>query len=171
MATKKKMSDQVGIEAPWWRIYKEISNLFAPDKEIEISKMDESDPSVCKFTISSKNAAKIAALEKIVKNHFVIGNVTLDISFEYIKDGGNITADDFEAAFEGNSNYVTSKVISKGPFQDITYVIFAKEIIQFFDDDLTDIYGNFNGTVEEVASDICNKSSNINFSTANGTEN
>ena len=55
-------------------------------------------------------------------------------------------------------------------FADLCYVIFAKEIIQFFNDDLSDIYGNANFIVADLARERCNIGQNMYFCTANGSE-
>ena len=119
-----------------------------------------------------KSVKKIAALEKVIKNVFNLGNVTLTVNFVHEREDEDVTAQDFIDAFEGNSNFVTVEETSKGLFQNLVYVIFAKEILQFFNDDLSDIYGNANLIVADAANDVCNKSKEkeMYFCTSNGTE-
>lgn len=165
--------DNVKLEAAWWQIYKEIKNFIGADPEVEIGDMDESEAPKYRFTIASQNESKIKALSKVLINHYDIGNITLDIDFDFIKNDDEdeeITKDDIEAAFQGNPYYVTTQVTTKGMFEDLCYVVFTKEIIQFFNDDLSDLYGNENIIVADLALERCNRGENMYFCTSNGTE-
>ena len=174
MVTKAKAKKpEVGLSAPWQTIQHEIFHLLEPDKEVTVSEVSECDNGVYSVDISSKNGKKIAALEKVIKNSFNLGNVQLVINFIHEREDDDVTVQDYIDAFEGNSNFVTVEETSKGLFQNLVYVIFAKEILQFFNDQLDDVYGNKNIIVADAANDVCNKNSKsleINFCTANGTE-
>lgn len=172
MVTKKKgtTQKQVGLSSPWETIHKQIIALLGPDTEVHVGSIYEGNGNTYVFDICSKNGKKIAALEKVLKSHFDLGNVTLAINFIHERDDEEVTAQDYKDAFEGNSNFVDTVVTSKGLFQDLTYVIFAKEILQFFNDDLSDLYGNMSIIVADAAKQVCNVGENMYFSTANGTE-
>ena len=168
------MDTNVKLEAAWWQIYKELKIFIGDDPEVEISDMDESAEPAYRFTISSQNEAKITALSRVLINHYDMGNITLDIDFEHIRNDEDATREitkyDIEAAFQGNPHYVSTQVTTKGMFADLCYVIFAKEIIQFFNDDLSDLYGNENIIVADLARERCNLGQNMYFCTANGSE-
>ena len=173
MVTKAKVKKpEVELSAPWETIQHEVNHLLGPDPEVHVTEVVEGEGGNYSFDVCSKNGKKIAALEKVIKNVFKLGNITLTVNFVHERDEEDVTAQDFIDAFEGNSNFVTVEETSKGLFQDLVYVIFAKEVLQFFNDQLDDIYGNRNIIVADAANDVCNKSKEgqMYFCTANGTE-
>lgn len=64
----------------------------------------------------------------------------------------------YETAFSGNS--IFSKVVSASIMGlDLGYCIFSSEIVQFWNDDLSDYYGNFNGLAEDIAREVLKETS------------
>jgi hypothetical protein len=160
----------LGLQAPWITILGKLQAMFAEDGEVEVKCPDmEANPFV--INIDTINATKCEALKRVLKTHYELGNVTVDIVVRVIDDGvqEDPTIEDFIEAFSGNPVFVTTASVTNPMGQTFDHVIFAKEVIQFYNDDISDIYGNFNGTVEQVACDILNRG-DINFSTSNGSE-
>lgn len=165
MISKKKVTkEQVKLSAPWETIQHMVAALLAPDTEVEVTELSETSKGVYSFDVISKNGKKIAALEKVIKNTFNVGNVTVNVNFIHEREEDEVTAQDFLDAFEGNSNFVTVADASKGLF-NISYVIFAKEILQFFNDDLSDINGNMSIIVADAAKNVCNITDGMSFCT------
>ena len=50
-------------------------------------------------------------------------------------------------------------------FDDITYIIFEKEVVQYFADDLGDLHGINSTLYQDLAKEIFGESSNIHFCT------
>lgn len=158
----------VGMQSPWVTTYGKIRSLFQNDPDLKISNLSGDHEGVYTFAITSANVTKLTAIEKILKNEFVFGNVTLQVKFIYddSEDDEKITANDFKNAFNGNSIVRDVKTV-KNPFGDEqTFVMFGKDVIQFYNDDLTDLYGNFNGLSEDIAREVFNKTdASINYMT------
>ena len=168
MATKKKPTNTVKLSPPWYILRNKIYNLLGADEELIISELEESETKKGSYvvTISSQNDAKLEALKKIMISHFEFGNISVDVDFEYIRDEDDeVTIEDYETAFEGNPYFVQAVETGKGMFQGIKYIVFAKEILQFFDDDLTDLYSNMSIIVADAVKDVCKKYNNVNFCT------
>lgn len=147
----------VGLQSPWVTTYNKIRVLLNRDSDLTISRLSGDDNGVYTFTVSSTNAPKIIALEKIIKNEFVFGNVTLKIQFlveNPEKDG--ITVDDFKNAFNGNNIISKIETVKNPVGVPQTFVMFGREVIQFYNDDISDFYGNFNGLGEDIAREIFN---------------
>ena len=161
----------VGLQAPWITVLGKLQAMFEGDAEVEVKCPDmEANPFV--INIDTINSTKCEALKKVLKTHYEFGNITVDIFVRVIDDGSETeepTIEDFAEAFAGNPVFVTTATIENPMGQEFDHVIFAKEVIQFYNDDISDIYGNFNGTVEQVACDILNRG-DVNFSTSNGSE-
>lgn len=150
------MAKKAGIQAPWVTTYKKICALFENDMDLHISDINEATPGICTIVISSQNNAKLESIKKILKNHFEFGNVTMDIEFIPENDDDKITDSDFRNAFNCNENLAEVRNIELPDGSVKTYVVFEKEVVQFYNDDLTDLYGNYNGLMEDIARELFN---------------
>lgn len=151
------MTKKAGIQAPWVTTYKKICALFENDMDLHISDINEATPGNCTIVISSQNNAKLESIKKILKNHFEFGNVTLDIEFIPEDNNEKITDSDFRNAFNCNENLTEVRNIELPDGSVKTYVVFEKEVVQFYNDDLTDLYGNYNGLMEDIARELFNE--------------
>lgn len=151
----------VGISSPWMTYYKKLVALFFDDPELEV-KWNEDEKSII---IESTNTFKIMALEKLLEPTVTYGNVTITVKC-LVKDGSEESvASIFRTAFAGNPHI--SEVIEQETMGciDQTFVLFKPEVIQFFNDDLTDYYGNWNGLSEDIMRDVINKNLRVNIGT------
>lgn len=151
----------VGISSPWMTYYKKLVALFFDDPELEV-KWNEDEKSII---IESTNTFKIMALEKLLEPTVTYGNVTITVKC-LVKDGSEESvASIFRTAFAGNPHI--SEVIEQETMGciDQTFVLFKPEVIQFFNDDLTDYHGNWNGLSEDIMRDVINKNLRVNIGT------
>ena len=70
------------------------------------------------------------------------------------------------ATFEGNPAVKEFKSVQFGP-EEVLYVIFQKEVVQFFTDDLTDIYGLCSTLYQDIAKDVFENVGGVFFCTSN----
>ena len=169
MATKKKTA--VNLEAPWYRFGKILGKLFEKDSEVSITADEEKD-GIYNIYISSDNAAKLACMKKLFGEERVMGNITVKLNY---KDTSKniINGEDFKVAFADTEMLVVVEEAMTPIGQEFTYPIMVKDIIQFYDDDITDIYGNANLTVRDAVLEVLDtdrKPANLCVSTSNGTE-
>lgn len=150
----------VDISSPWMTYYKKLVALFNDDPELEV-KWNEDEKSVI---IESTNTFKILALEKLLDPSITFGNVTITVKC-LVKNGSEDSAAAiFKTAFAGNPHF--SKVIETTITAiDETFVLFKPEVIQFFNDDITDYYGNWNGLAEDITRDVIKKDFRVNIGT------
>jgi len=155
--TKEK---EVGISSPWMTYYKKLVALFNDDPDLEVLWDDDTKT----VTIESINTFKIMALEKLLDPTVTFGNVTITVKC-LVKNGSEDTAATlFRTAFAGNPHF--SKVVETTITAiDETFVLFKPEVIQFFNDDLTDYYGNWNGLAEDITRDVIKKDFRVNIGT------
>ena len=147
------------IQAPWWTYYNKVKALLGNDTDLSIGQLSESGEKIYSFNVDSTNTDKIIALQKIFKTVIPMGNITLKINFNVINDGTpemsytKITAEDFRTAF--NENPIVDEVNEVSLFDtNFIFVIFKKKIIQFYNDDITDYWGNYNGLAEDIAREV-----------------
>lgn len=150
----------VAISSPWMTYYKKLVALFNDDPDLEVS-WNEDEKSVI---IESTNTFKIMALEKLLDTTVTFGNITITVKC-LVKNGSEDSAATlFKTAFSGNPHF--SKVIETTVAAiDETFVLFKPEVIQFFNDDLTDYYGNWNGLAEDITRDVIKKDFRVNIGT------
>lgn len=148
-------TEKLKLSPPWVTYVNKINALFNNDANINI-KYDNNN---CCVKIYVANDKKATALNMLLPDYMDFGNVELSIivipnnNFIDLKD--NISMQElFEIVFEGNPVFAFSKEII-GLFNNpITYVVFKNRVVQFFNDNLNDIYGNISTLYQEIASDV-----------------
>ena len=151
-------SIRLKLSPPWVTYANEIIKLFGEDPDIKID-YNSGDESLKLFV---ENDKKAALLLKILPYAKTFGNVTLGIEvipankkrFDY-NFGDDITVKEaFDILFEKNPIYKFSYEVNGIFSNTIVYVVFAKEVVQFFNDNLHDIYGNVSTLYQNIAEDV-----------------
>ena len=175
----------VGIQSPWVTHWNLVKAMFARDNEITVSEIrevppnEENDKALYEFDVESGNEEKIIAIRSILTNLIEMGNITLRINMVYsgsggsnavkdvgdITDDGDITLDDYKKAFENNLTLYDTISIKDVAGYVHEWVVFARDVVSFYNDDLLDPWGMWNGLYKDIAEKIFN-SSNIMFTTA-----
>lgn len=140
--------------APWVTYYREVDELFKKDKEVFVV-LDEEN---VELKIYVNNQSKASAIQYLLPTEKEFGNVILKI--EVIPANGMKMRNVDEAsildiaceAFRDNDAVYT--VTGVRSMFDLIYVIFRKEVVQYFDDNLGDINGNCSTLYEVIARDV-----------------
>lgn len=140
----------ISIEAPWWRFYKLLQNLFINDESVTF--LNNETKGVFEITVSSSDVCKLAAIKKVVGTERTFGNVKVAIT--YIEEEAPLTLEEFAAAFKDTGYLVDTKTATTPAGDPIFFPIMKKDVIQFYDDDISDYYGNFNATVAAATVEI-----------------
>lgn len=164
---------RINMSPPWILYYKKLNALFEEDKDILVI-YDEDEMEV-KLYCTNNN--KSEALSLLLPDTVSFGSTELKVTVipsnektnGFLK-GYKTTIDNPETAifvlFSTNNNYVESVEIIPTPFGNFTYVIFTKEVIQYFEDNLADFYGNRSTLCETIAKEIFNNIEGIFFCTS-----
>ena len=154
-------TQMLNLSSPWMIFYKEMEMLFKGDPEVNLS-FDEDNHII---NIRVDNQEKANALEKILPMEKTFGTITVKI--RVIPANGYVTtkATLFEQAFNGNPVFAYLQNSSKGIYSDLAYVVFKREIAQFFADDLSDIHGFRSMLYQDIAKDIFGDITGIFFCT------
>lgn len=155
------MEKAAKLSPPWIIFYKELQAFFEKDPRIKMNFEEEN------YTIKIyvEGGIKAEALSELLPTEKTFGNVTVYINVI----PANVEKEDklelFKAAFEGNPvlSYVTSSEGIMAP--DLKYVVFAKEVVQFFNDDLGDAHGVCSTLYQDIAKDIFNENLGVFYST------
>lgn len=162
------------LSSPWVEYYRKINALFARDPDIRIV-FDEEEP---KLMIYVNNDRKARAMDALVGTEKVFGNVTLKIEVipannkvEFLSTTTGYTKTEKKnlvgALFQGNSAVKSIHDIENYFEGTVTYIIFEKEVVQYFDDDLGSFYGLKSTLYEDIAKDVLSPVAGVYYCTSN----
>ncbi len=140
------MSQEVGISSPWVTFAREVKALFEKDPEIRVE-YDNDEPGLKVYVA---NSSKADALGKLLPEEKRFGNVKLAVSVIPANEGES-RADLFRRAFAGNAAVTGFETIQDVFANEISYVIFEPEVVQFFNDNLGDVNGLCSTLYQDVA--------------------
>lgn len=162
------------IEAPWYTFQKKVTALFANDPDIYVGDVYEPDNEDIDyaFDIEVRSHEKFVALDRVIPAKKQFGNVTLGIVL-YDEENNDVHPgyELFNTIFKGNSIVKDLKTVTDRAGIDHVFVRFEPEVIQFYDDDLTDYNGNYNGLAEDIAREVFGDAWAVNFCTVDKREN
>ena len=150
------------LSPPWVTYYREIKALFGDDPEIVVV-FHEEEKEIKLFVNDNGKAYAIRKLLPDVKE-FGIAKIKITVIPCNVKKGDDYQKL-FEKAFDGNPvlSYITPvEEVFSNP---ILYVVFEKEVVQFYNDNLGDINGNRTTLYENIARDVFGEMNSIYFCT------
>ncbi len=140
----------VGLASPWVIFYHEIQALFREDKDIKMT-FDEENY-IIKLYVTGTDKAE--ALEKLLPQEKQFGNVTLKILIIPANNTDPTYKELYERAFAGNPVFSYASNGYNGITADNTYIVFKKEVVQYYNDSLKDINGMCSTLHQEIAKDV-----------------
>ena len=147
------MDKKLVLSAPWYIYIREIKALFEKDPEIKIV-FDEDNLEVKLYV---DNPAKADALTQILAPEKIFGSISVKVTVipaNKLKMGNGTL---YAAAFEGNPIFSHSSEFQGLYNQPITYVVFKKEVVQYFSDNLSDEHGITSTLYQDIAKDVIAK--------------
>lgn len=142
--------EKVSISSPWVSFYREIDALFKEDPEVRI--IYDEEENVVKLYVS--NARKAEALTQLLPAERTFGKVTVRVDVIPANDLGTDMLSLFEAAFDGNPALAYVRTGGSPITSAFNYVVFKNKVVQYFNDDLGDVYGNRSTLYQELAKDV-----------------
>ena len=152
------VSDNFKLSTPWVVLRNKLDTFFESDDDISVGYC-ETEGDIVTIPIEIIDPKKYFALCKIMKTTYEYGNVTCKIKLSTTDNSiekkiFNSSKEIISTALKGNSlfkNIQEEETVWGG---QITFVVMAKEVLQFKADDLSDLYGNENMVAEDVAYSI-----------------
>lgn len=149
------------LSSPWVNYCHEVEALFAEDSEIKVVYDDEN----VELKLYVDNVRKADALAQLMPEEKVFGNVTMKISV--IPANRDSISDIFYEAFSGNP--VLSFVWEADtPMGKMDYVVFKNQVVQYFNDDISDVHGNRSTLFQDIAKDVFKDDMKVFFCTDAG---
>ena len=144
------MADILGLSTPWVTFAREIDAIFSEDPEVTVVYQNDNK----EIKIYVDNYAKADAIAAIIPQEKTFGNVTVKVIVIPSNEDlvNRITL--FRNAFAGNPILNRIETVTPAPNGPVNYVIFNREILSFFNDDLSDFYGAESTLAEDIARDV-----------------
>lgn len=161
---------KVSLSSPWTTFYKQIKAFFGKDPDIRVV-YDEDGPEIKLYVASAEKAAGLAALLPATR---LFGNIILKLTvvppnnaepLPIYHDSASGIAQALKDALKGNP--------AVNDFQEIDamgwhayYVLFAREVVQFFNDNMADWNGCTSTLYQDLAKEIFPALNGFYFCTA-----
>lgn len=144
------MAKKLKLSPPWVTFYHDLKEMFGNDPDIKIE-IDDDDYSVKMYV---EDQEKADALSKILPTEKTFGNVVVRIKVIPANVEEESVAELFKKAFKGNPILADAQDI-KGVFDfSATYIVFAKRVVQYFNDNMGDINGLRSVLYEDIAREM-----------------
>lgn len=134
---------------PWVQYANAVKAMFREDPEVEV--VYDDDLKLVKLMVN--NPTKAEALEKLLEDEKDFGGTKLTLMV-VPANSEKTTRDLIRWALAGNR--AVSRVVNvEGAFSNpLTYIVFKREVVQYYNDNLGDLYGNRNTLYQEIAGEI-----------------
>ena len=141
--------EKLKLSAPWEIFFSEIEELFCRDPEVDL-KIDHDAKTIQLFVA---NSSKADALAKILPEKKAFGDIDVKIEVVPANDDDDPISL-FERAFWGNPAFEYAIHEGEGGGFEATYVVFENRVVQFYCDNLADLYRNRSTLYEDIARDV-----------------
>lgn len=139
------------MQPPWITYFNKINAMFKDDPDIKVE-FNESNANP-KVSLYVENHTKAEALQQLLGTEKKFGNITLTIDVIPANKVFKSEVDLLNIVFDGNP--IVNQIATYDVFgAEMTFCEFRKEVIQFPNDDCSDLYGNFNGLAEDLAREL-----------------
>lgn len=139
------------LSPPWVAYWQKMNAMFGDDPEIHLEYREDEATVVMRVD----NLSKADALTQLLPEEVHFGNIVLKIVVfpaNDVKSKANL----FNDAFHGNPHFAYVAESAPGTSFQMTYVVFKKEVAQYWNDNLGDIHGNTNTLYQNIANDLFN---------------
>ena len=167
---KQSSNPAVGLSPPWYTLLGKFKLTFGCDPAVTVGDFEypnESQMDHMGIPITVDDKKKGTALRTLIRTNFPMGKIVVSTDVKNKKEErwpAKIIAntEDLEEAiidaYTGNPLFVETKRRIFPPAFSQVGLIMTKTVVQFFNDDLTDFYFNFNGVTAHVMSDLIHMS-------------
>lgn len=145
------------LSPPWYTYHRKLRALFGEDPEISIKEMGDLGEGKFVIMILVSNKQKAQALKSLIINPVSMGNITITLTIlgpeEDSIGESTLNANIVKTAFDGNP--IFEKMVSKNYCGiEFNYCVFKKEVIQYWNDDISDYRGICSCLAADIAREI-----------------
>jgi hypothetical protein len=144
---------EFGKSAPWVTHFNRLEALFGGDPDVDVDYGDGLDGNPL-VTLRVKGNDKADAIERIVRSDVEFGNVTVHVSVVPSNDDDISLAELIRRAFQGNEAFVDVVTARTPQGYETSYAVFEPEVVQYYDDDTSSLFGVATETYEQIAKEV-----------------
>lgn len=176
---KKNSPFKVALSPPWITFENQVKFTVGQDPNVRVRNLKTVGSNfILPITVLTLSRAR--ALATIIQNSVQLGNITVTVRIKTKAgklaqpfDTTSLTASQiarlYRIAFSTNTlfDFVTTRSLIPGDPASV-FPVFKKRVVQFFNDDLSDLFSNFNNVAAFVFQAVLKNTINniaINFST------
>src|SRR5271166_774639 len=152
------------ISPPQYTPWAEIKNSVGVTPGVEVGDLIDKGDGLYVVPIKVKAPDRAIAIASILTLSHKIGNLTVQVQVTdgdghdvkpVIPASSEQLADLVRQALKGN-HFLKEVIVKATPIspKKVVFAVFTKDVIQFPNDDLSDLYGNFNGVAAAVFRDV-----------------
>lgn len=147
------MKEELKLSAPWEIFYSEFILLFKDDPDISSITFDDAPGPIKTIKMYVEDQDKADALSRIIPNRKEMGNITIHIEIVPANLNNASKVDIFKKAFDKNPIIKELKHI-EGIGYSADYAVCEAKIVQYFNDDLSDVDQKRTCLAEDLVKDI-----------------
>ncbi|SDW75249.1 hypothetical protein SAMN05444487_1069 [Marininema mesophilum] len=178
MSTTTKDSVRVQLSPPQFTYLSKLKFTVGRDPNVQVGDLKSVDGNTLRITIRVNGRQRARALATILTANKSIGNIIIQVRI--VNQGTTVCpirrslspsaiSDLYKVGLSTNDLFLFSVARGIVPGGSVAiFPVFRARIVQFFNDDLSDLFRNFNGVAAFVFRDVCRnriQGSIINFST------
>jgi hypothetical protein len=154
----------VGLSPPWFTYRNEIAATVGRDPGVYVSPLVQIGNAYY-VGVATNDALRGVSLATVLQRQADFGGVKVNVRVTnyagidynaFIPTDANQVAALENFAFAGNPLYRGAVVKQVFFGQPTVFPVFTKSVVQFYDNNLADLYQNFNGVAANVVADIIN---------------
>lgn len=153
---------KLGLSSPWTIYYRKLEALFKKDPGVRVV-YDEEKKEIKLYVTGERKAA---ALTELLPAEQRFGRIVLKVTVIPANGAdGEWKEWDLSDLFTGNDAVDFVQTTANLPGLDIDYVIFHKEVVQYYTDNLMDYNGLKSTLYEDLARDVFGQINGVSFCT------
>lgn len=145
------MGTKVDLSPPWVEYFNKLETFFEKDNDITVQLFEEEEEKIIKLFIEEEKKAE--ALEKLLPKEKVFGNVKVKVSVIPANEEESC-ATLFREALDGNEAVSFIETVPSPFGSAFTFVVFEKEVAQYWNDNMADYNGMTSTLYQELAKEI-----------------
>lgn len=168
---------KLNLLSPWVIYYHEITALFRYDSDIRII-YDEENLELKLYVENEEKATALSILLPAVKTFgkvklkITVVPANIDFTIPTFEEGKvPALADLYEDLFYDNPVVSFTHRVAEIYYPEMFFIVFKKEVVQYYTDNLSDIYGVHSTLYQEIAKNVFDRVDGIYFCTDVNEEN
>lgn len=155
------MDKKVNLVTPWGEYFNQLEAFFKEDDGVRV----EYDNEAMAIKIYVEGDAKADALSKLLPTSKKFGNVEVKVNIIPANSLDTSRISLFRRALEGNKAVADIETVYGVSSNDFSFVIFEPEVVQYYNDDLSDFNGICSTLYQDLAKELFGENEGVYFCT------